>query len=295
MVLPSFIHRPLLLGALIWLGARVPSALAHPGVDEQIARLTALIEKSPADAELRLQRAEQFRLHAEFTNALAEVAVAAKLKPGWPAPALTRARIFSDSARWPEALAAAESFLAATPSHPEALILRARSLARLQRATEAVADYSGALKLIPKPAPDLFLERARTQAALGRFADAVAGLDEGQARLGELVSLQLPAIEYERAQTKFAAALARVDRLLAHSSVKETWLASRGEILEQAGRLTEARETFQRALAGLAEFPAAQRGREMNSELEQRLRAGLARTERRLALASTQPTETHAR
>jgi len=150
-----------------------------------------------------------------------------------------------------------------------------------------------ALKQIPKPSPDLFLERARTQAALGRLGEAVAGLDEGLARLGDLASLQLAALEYERQQAKFNVALARADKLIARSAVKETWRALRGEVLEQAGRLTEAREVFEQALAGIAEYPPARRGREMTLQLEQRLRAGLSRIERRIALASNQ-TQSHA-
>lgn len=267
-------------------------AWGHPGLDVQLARVSALIENSPTNAALFLQRAELHRLHSEFALALADIAVAGELKSGTPDVALARARVFSDAGRTRDALLAAEDFLAGEPNHPEALVIRARCLSRLNRVREAVTDYTAAFEQIPKPSPDLFLERARIQAALGRLGEAVAGLDEGQARLGELVPLQLAAIEYERQSTAFDAALARVDKLLARNRAKETWLALRGEILEQSGRLDEARKVYQQALAGTARYSASRRGLHLTMQLEQRLRAALARTEQRLALASNPP-QTH--
>jgi tetratricopeptide (TPR) repeat protein len=261
-------------------------AWGHPGLDEELARVSALIENSPTNAALLLQRAELHRRHSDFARALADIAVAARLTGGAPAVALARARVFGDAGETRAALTAVEDFLAAEPGHPDALVLRARCLTRLQRAGEAVADYTAALQHLARPSPDLFLERARTQAALGRLDEAVAGLDEGRARLGELVSLQLAAIEYERQGAKFDAALGRVDQLLARNRAKETWLALRAEILEQSGRLDAARQVYRQALEAVAGYSAARRGLEMTSQLEQRLRAGLARTERRLALAA---------
>jgi len=258
----------------------------HPGLDVQLAHLGALIENSPTNAALFLQRAELHRLHSEFAPALADIAVAAELKTDRPGVALSQARVFSDTGRTLEALAAVEQFLAFKPDNPEALVIRARCLTKLNRAREAVADYTAALEQIPKPSPDLFLERARCQAALGQLDEAVTGLDQGQARLGELVPLQLAAIEYERQDTRFDAALARVDKLLARNRATETWLALRAEILEQSGRLGEARKVYQEALGGIAGYSAARRGLKLTSQLEQRLRAGLTRTEHRLALAS---------
>jgi tetratricopeptide (TPR) repeat protein len=263
-------------------------AWGHPDLDEQLAHVNALIDNSPTNAELWLQRAELYRLHSDFNLAFADIAVAAKLKTGWPDVELERARVFSDTGRTQAALKAAEQVLTSKPSHPEALVIRARCLSRLNRAAEAVADYTAALKLIPKPSPDLFLERARTQAALGHLTDAVAGLDEGLARLGDVVSLQLAAIEYERQDANFDAALARVDKLCSRNQAREMWLALRAEILEQSGRLTDARKVYEEALIDIAKYPAARRGHGMTLQLEQRLRAGLARTERRLALASNQ-------
>jgi tetratricopeptide (TPR) repeat protein len=261
---------------------------AHPGIEIQLARLAALIEQEPTNVDYLLQRAELHRLHEDYESALKDLAIAAKLKPDSPGLALARARVFSDLGRTQEALESIETVLTGERNHPEALLLRARCLGRLNRAGEAVVDYNAALRLIPKPAPDLFLERARTQASLGRFDDAVSGLDEGLTRLGDLVTLQLAGIEYERIQAKFDAALVRVDKLIAGSPVKETWLVLRAEVLESAGRLAEAREVFKQALARIAAYPPARHGRGMTLQLEQRARSGLARTERRLALTTNQ-------
>jgi tetratricopeptide (TPR) repeat protein len=270
-------HIALLTGTFL---TATPSPLfAHADLEEQIAVLTAQIEKHPTAAELFLRRADLYRRHAQTDEALADLAVAEQLKPDWPSVELVRARLFGDLDRIPEALSAANKFLKAEPAHPDALAVRARCYAKLNRKEEAIADYSAALSKFTAPAPDLFLERARAQADLARLDDAVKGLDEGMAKLGEIPSFQLAAIEFERQRANFDAALARVDKVIARYPVKEPWLTLRAEVLEQSDRDEQARETLLRVLAGIEKYPEVRRSLELTKQLEIRARDALTRVE----------------
>ena len=266
----------------------MPSAHGHPGLDEGIAQATAEILARPEATAPRLQRADLYRQHGQFEAALADLTAAEKRDSQLNVVMLARAEVFNDAGELTNALAAVDRFIGVGTNNSRAFILRARCEFKLQCVEGAIADYTRAVEKTPKPEPDIFLERARAQAALGRLAEAVKGLDEGMARLGAVPSLELAAIEYERQQGSFVAALGRVDKIIARHPVKEPWLVLRGEILAQAGRLAEGRDAFQQALAGIDNYPASRRNLDLTAQLQARAREGLARVERRLRLAGQQ-------
>jgi Flp pilus assembly protein TadD len=189
--------------------------------------------------------------------------------------------VFSDAGQTTNALASIQQFLDKEPSHPEALGIRARCRLKLGQVEAALADFTLAIAKSKTPEPDLFLERARAQAAAGQFANAVSGLDEGMGRIGAVVPLQLAAIEYDRQRADFTAALARLDKLLANQPVQEPWRVLRGEILAQSGQFNEARAAFKQALDGIEKYPPVRRNLEMTRQLETRIRDNLARIEAR--------------
>ncbi|MFO1488991.1 MAG: hypothetical protein U1F65_10990 [Verrucomicrobiota bacterium] len=265
---------------------------AHADLEEQIVRVTlklAVQTNGLEASELYLHRADLFRRHAQFKEAAADLSQAALLQPDSAAVILARARLLADTRQTSEALDEVQRFLRFMPGHSEGLVLRARCHAGLNRRLEAVADFTAAIAISATPEPDLYLERARIQAALGDFASAVAGLDEGMIKLGNIPSLELPAIEYERAGANYAAALSRVDNIIARYPGREPWLALRGEILEQAGRFAEAREAFEKVLAGVAAYPPARRGLELSKDLETRASAGLTRAADKLSPSTNLP------
>jgi tetratricopeptide (TPR) repeat protein len=272
---------PTLLALLgILLGLAADDCFGHADLDTLIDDVTQEIEKSPDGAglpELYFRRANLHRLHVEFDKAQGDLDEAQRLRPGWKMLLLGQARIEADQGRTEEALRIIGPFLETETNNTEALILRARWRERAGQHGAALADYTLALALIPAVTPDVLLERADIQARLGRLGDAIAGLDEGIKKSGPLPTLVLPAIEYERQAKRFDAALHRVGQFIERYPVKEPWRALRGEILEQAERRTEAAETFQTVLAGLAAYPEARRKLDLTKHLEARVRAGLLR------------------
>lgn len=273
--------RILSVAVMVLLLAEPPLARAHPGLDERIAQVNAQLAQEPQNPELLLQRAELHRQHGQFDAALGDLNAAARLKPVASVVKLAQARVFSDAGQTTNALASIQQFLAKEPSHPEALVIRARCRMKLGQVEAAIADFTLALTKSKTPEPDFLLERARAQAAAGQLANAVSGLDEGMARIGAVVPLQLAAIEYDRQRADFAAALARVGKLLANQPVKQPWQVLRGEILAQSGQLNEARAVFKQSLDGIEKYPPVRRNLEMTRQLETRIRENLARFEAR--------------
>jgi predicted negative regulator of RcsB-dependent stress response len=94
------------------------------------------------------------------------------------------------------------------------------------------------------------------------------------ARLGPIVSLQLPAVDLEAALGHTDRALERLDALLARTE-NPAWVARRGDVLLRAGRSLEARHEYARARTLIAFRHRSARGRGF-SELDRRLDTTLA-------------------
>jgi predicted Zn-dependent protease len=187
--------------------------LAHDGVHEQLERATKRIAAEPRNAALYLHRGELYRLHREWESARADYARAAKLDPSMDLVDFARGRMELEAGRLAEARTALDRFLGRNPGHGEARLTRARTLVQLKKQAESIADYDAAIAHAAQPTPDLYHERAKVLAELGRTADALRGLDEGMSRLGTLVSLQRLAIDVALSAGRYDDALARTATL----------------------------------------------------------------------------------
>ncbi len=261
----------------LWL-SNLPCS-AHPDLMEQITSLTQQLSEHDDSPALFLKRADLFRRHAQFDAALADIATAERLQTNTAGLNLDRARVLCDARRAAESYEEIQPFLQTNPNHGEALIIRARCHALLGHAEASVVDYNNGIPRCLAPGPDLFLERARQQALLGKFDDAAHGLDEAITNSPTFSALQLAAVDYDRKRGAFDSALKRVAVFVNQYPVKEPWLTLRAEVLEQAGRAKEATETFQQVIAGIEKYPAIRRGLDLTRQLEQRAREGIARVQ----------------
>jgi tetratricopeptide (TPR) repeat protein len=254
-----------------------PVAIAHGDLHEQIAAVTGRLQQQPT-AELFLKRGELHRAHAEHEAALADFDRAEQLKPALDAARLCRGLCLLQAGKPAEAREALNEFLIRRPEHAEGHAARARAQVRLKQFMEAAADFDRAIALTDEPKPDYFVERARALVEASDFDRAIRGLDAGLKQLGALPTFESLAMEIELKVQRYDAALARVDRLIARSARKETWLERRGEILAQAGRPEEARHAFADALATLERLPDRIRNNAATKELAARLRAVVSAT-----------------
>jgi predicted Zn-dependent protease len=258
----------------LWALVAAP-AWAHGTFHEQIAAASERVAQQPANPQARLARAELYRQHGDFDAALADLAEVTRLAPAMDEVDLLRARTLVDAGRAHQGLAYLDRYVARHPDRAAGFLERARAHEAVVAPQAAADDYQLALDLLRDPTPDDYLRRMRAQRAAGRREAALGGLDEAMARLGPIVSLELPAIDLELEAGRFDAALARLDRLAVQSPRQETYLQRRGEILLLAGRRPEARRAFQAALAAVAALPPAQRHTAATAALEASLRRQL--------------------
>jgi tetratricopeptide (TPR) repeat protein len=257
------------------LGALVPPAAAHADLIMQLEELNKLIEKDPRNIELYFRRGELHRVHLDWPAAQADFDHILKLDPANREVDFSKGRLMADFNWLLSAKAYLDRFIASHPHHAEAHTTRARLHTRLNLHLASADDYAVAIRLSPEPGPELFIERAQTLASQSPvYVDkALEGLDEGLQRIGPLVTLQLLAIDLELRRTNYTGALERVDGVVQRSPRKETWLARKGEILEKAGRLDDARQAYESAIAALATLPPVRRNVPAMAQLEKRLRA----------------------
>ncbi len=281
---------------LCWLPVAV---WAHGPLHGQIAELDSAMATSSDLAPLLLRRAELHLLDGNRTNALADVTAAGRLRPDLPELWWVRGRVALDAGRFAEALPDLDRWLERHPRHNLAMVRRAAARSGVGDVAGAVQDCSAAIALADRPDPDLFLMRARLLRQLGpdRYREALRGLDEGIARLGELVVLQLEAIDLERALGDFDPALRRLERMIGQAARKETWRVRKAELLTQAGRPEAAADAWRQALAECLSLPPGRRQTRFVQELERRIRnhltpEALADADRQAAAVVLSPSAT---
>lgn len=246
--------------AAVGLAVSAGAAHGHGEGHEALAAVSQQIEASPAKAGLYLLRGRLHAAHLDWPAALADCDRAAALDPALAAVELARGEAWSGAGRLDEADAAFTRYLARVPDGAAGYAARARVRVKAGRADEAAADFALAIARTREPEPALFIEQAQALAGAGREDDAVRALDSGIARLGPLVTLVQPAIDLDRAAGRSAAALGRIDQMVAAAPRKERWLLLRGEVLAAAGRMAEAHAALEAARAAFASLPEERRG-----------------------------------
>jgi len=252
---------------------------AHPGIDEQLARLDEQLAAAPDDATLYLRRGELHRIHRDYAKAEADYRAALGLDKELYIAQFCLGRLKIDSGATEEGRAILDQYLSAHPDDPAALAYRGRALMALGEPLAAAEDLSRAIRFAEPPRPEDFLERARALASAGpeHVGKAIEGLDEGLRLLGQPVTLQVYAIDLELARRNFDAALRRLDSIASQSVRQEPWLVRKGSILEAAGRLDEARSAYRQTLASIENLPSERRSNRAVERLEQEARQALER------------------
>ena len=273
--------RVLAAGLAPALVAGLIATLPHrAGADPSLAEREALIEKAlearPEDPELHLQRALVQRARASWDAAGASYLRAAALGADRDQTAVALAQVFLEAGFPRTAEMQLQSVLERKPEDVDARITRARVLGVLGKSEAAADDFQRGVALLARPDPGLVREAMDAQLAAGRSEQALQVADAAMQKIGTVVSVQLPAIEIEQQLGRSDAALARIDALLVQAPRHETWIARRGEILERAGRVDEARATYEYALALIQERPAKRRSEKI-AQLERRLRSKLGK------------------
>ena len=168
---------------------------AHDSLHAQIEALSQKIAQQGDDAALHLRRGELYRLHRDWAAAHADYDAAARLDPNAVEVHRCRGALWLDVGDADRALESLDAFLRLRSADAAARLLRARALRAVGRPAAAVAEYDCALALLRDPRPEHYLERARWMEETGSAETALAGLEAGIARLGNVVALENAARE----------------------------------------------------------------------------------------------------
>jgi tetratricopeptide (TPR) repeat protein len=160
-----------------------------------------------------------------------------------------------------EALTLLDQVVAQNPGFGLARLNRARAWLTLGQTGKAVDEMDVFIGGLSSSAPDYYLERADMAMALdtGGYPRAVAGLEEGVARLGPLVTLVQRLVDLHQGQDDTDRALAALQSLPPALRGLPAWQARAGDIHRQAGDEIAAAAAYRRALAGIEALPAGRR------------------------------------
>jgi Flp pilus assembly protein TadD len=265
------------LGAAAVLLAAPRGAPAHPEIDVLETAAAREVARRPGDPEAHLRQAIVHRVAGQWEAALAVLGRAAGLGADPDLVAATRGQVLLDAGLPRRALHELDRVVRRRPDAFRVRFERGRAWGQLGRPERAARDFGRAIAGMRDPTPDHVFARRDALLAAGRREAALAAVEEGIARVGPVVSLELAAVDLEVALGRHARALARLDRLLARHPDHQAWVARRGDLLERAGRGEEARVAWARALA-LAEARAVRRRSARLDALAHTMRARLARS-----------------
>lgn len=258
--------------ALVMLGL----PLAAPAHDENsvvIQQLSEKITASPNDPMLYLQRAEISRLSRHWHAAIPDYQRAAELDPTLALVGLAWACMYNDAGKPEQALPMLDHYLLLKPEDPKGYAERGRTKRLLKQWAAAAADCAAAVKFTAEPEPELFVTWADVLLDGGDSAQALAVLNQGIARLGAAVSLEMRALDLEQAMRQWDAALQRIEVLLAQPGRKDSLHVRKAQVLIAAGRLDEAHSIAELARKEFDALPEAKRrtpaGQQLSSEIDQ--------------------------
>jgi tetratricopeptide (TPR) repeat protein len=249
----------------------------HAGTHEQIEVLSRRIEQAPGEVTLYLKRAELYRQHALLPEAEADCEKFLDLGGNAAEGLLCLARIRLDRDHLAEAMILLNQVLENRALIP-AFLLRAEANGRMKKPKAAADDYERAIQLFEAPyhaQPDVYVAQALARVDAKQIDEAIAGLERGMKRVGPVISLQQAALDIEREQGRWTAALRRVDGILTDAPRKEEWLALRGELLMELDRPEEAQAAFADALKAIDALPSSRRAVDAMVELRGRVEVGL--------------------
>lgn len=264
-----------MLAALLALCLVPAGALAHAEIDDVVRALDQEAALHATDPTVALQLSAARRIAGDFDGAL-EAAAHAEAHGASPREVtLARADVFMAAGWLRSARRHLERVLDADPDDADARFRRARVLMRQGEPAAAARDYARALAAAPHPRPGHFMEHRDALVAAGDPDGALAALDAGVARLGPIVSLQIPAAVLALDLGRPDDAIGRIDGLLARTPDNPLLLARKAEVLMRSGRTDDARRVYRDALERL-ERRSSMRRSERATMLEREIRTTLA-------------------
>ncbi len=237
------------------LGCAPFSARAHDGPEHEIEELTARMTKDGETAELLTARAVEYRILGKLAEAAKDLDRAAKLDPDSVAIPRELGRVLFLGGKAGDALASVARGLTLKGGEPADFaglrMLRAEILRSQNENKKALEDCDAALRLHKKN-PEWYLLRSDIQRRLKAHKERLAGLDDGIRETGAGV-LEIERVEAQIDAGLFAAALPVIERELADSRIRSSWLIRRARARLGLAKRADADRDLREALAEIGQ------------------------------------------
>jgi predicted Zn-dependent protease len=241
-------------------------APAHGDVHQAIITLTKELEAKPGSETLLFERAALYAQYEHWTEALADLDNLKTLHPACDREPALRADILRRSGKPAEAKGLQEAFLKKHPQHARVRWDYCQTLADLKETEAALRELDALMATAQHPAPDVIALRLRVAEAADAAA-ALTWLDEFLTR-HPLPVFQEEALRLELKLGRRAAALQRMDRMIAAAPRPEYLLLRKAELLVTDGDRAGATAVVQEARKAMARLPAHIRSSRAFAELE---------------------------
>jgi tetratricopeptide (TPR) repeat protein len=229
----------------------------HGDLDIRIAEKTAEISSKPNNLVLYMQRGELHAQHEQPDSALLDYQYA--IGNGFDSSTVFVLMAEAQLAlgKLDDGLKSAERFLKMESGHLKGIHVRAQLYEAQGQFDDAITDFELVLKNAESPRPQdfvalssLYLKRDSTD-----HSHAIEVLYRGIAKLGNIISLEMPLYEMEKDRGNFDAAHAVLDRMMTPLSRKERLLVEKAELFFEQGKTLKAAEILVEAENAIAALP----------------------------------------
>jgi len=226
---------------------------AHDSPEHVVEMLTARMEVVGERPDLLWRRATEHRALRDLSAAARDLKRALKINSRF-LPALTdlsRVRLAQGHRRralW--TINRAFAFVHDEPDRSPLRMLRAEVYVESGELEKALLECDRALRHAEGTPLDWYLTRSQIQCRLGRFNDAVAGLQAGYELTGSAV-LEVECIDAMLDAGRFNEALKRIEPILADSRWQASWLVRRARARLAAGEISDAHADLLAAIGEL--------------------------------------------
>lgn len=223
---------------------------AHEGPEHEIEELTDLLKIRSDSSDLLLQRAIEYRVLGQMTNALKDLEEAARIDPLDIKIQRELSKVQFWTGKTNEAVETVSHAIATKSNEPDEkaglLMIRSQFLRARGEYKKAVADAHQAIQLHDGN-PEWYLHRSNLQELLQQNKERIQGIDEGIQKTGAGVLLveKVAALLQDK---QFTAALSIIEPELESSRIRSSWLIRRAQARLGLGQTAAAKEDLHEAL-----------------------------------------------
>lgn len=240
---------------LFYMGCGLIS-FAHGDIHERINFVTVDISATPDSALLYIKRAGLYMDDGDYGNTILDIEAAKALEgPNFAPAALVLAKMCYKMETYDAALKHIDEFLKLEPDHVLGLLTKAKILVAQDNNILAAEYYKMAIDKTTTLLPQNFIDLINALRDAGQLDQAFQYYEIAQMKFGNLMVLDLMAIEISAIRSDFVTIHSIIDEIMATQERKERWHFMKAEYFEKEGELNKAMDELNLAQESLLQLP----------------------------------------